>query len=257
MSCMGRVDYDDHQYKVFSQARTPLPENRRLWAAIFRNWMGGADTVVDVGAGVGHYSLVLADALPNARVIGVEPSEKMRGVAQAEHAHERVDYRAGRAEELPLGDASAGAALISNVIHHIEDRPAAAAELHRVLQPGGTLMIRGSMRDSMRANPHWRFFPGARDIAEARSPSVEEVVAELTAAGFEVTATDTIVQPTAPDLRTFAERISYRAISTLELLDDEVFERGLADLQAAAKAETEPRPVLETMDLLVLRRSAG
>jgi ubiquinone/menaquinone biosynthesis C-methylase UbiE len=254
---MGRVDYDDHQYKVFSRARGVLPENRRLWTAIFRNWLSGADTVVDVGAGVGHYSTVLAEALPEARVIGVEPSQKMRAVAQAEHAHERVEYRSGRAEELPLGDASAGAALFSNVIHHIDDRPAAAAELGRVVQPGGRLMIRGSLRDAMRGNPHWSFFPGALEIAEARAPSVDEVIAMFGAAGFEVVAADTIVQPTAPDLRTFAERISYRAISTLELLDDEVFEQGLADLRAAADAETDPRPVMENMDLLVLRRSAG
>jgi len=254
---MGRVDYDDRQYKVFSRARGVLPENRRLWAAIFRNWMGGAHTVVDVGAGVGHYSVVLADALPHARVIGVEPSGRMREVARAEHPHERVDYLAGRAEELPLGDGGADAALISNVIHHIEDRPAAAAELARVLAPGTPLMIRGSMRDSMRGNPHWSFFPGALEIAEARSPTVDEVIALFAREGFEVLAADTIVQPTAPDLRAFAERISYRAISTLELLDDDVFEQGMADLRAAAAAETDPQPVMENMDLVVLRRSAG
>jgi ubiquinone/menaquinone biosynthesis C-methylase UbiE len=254
---MGRVDYDDHQYKVFSRARTPLPENRRLWAAIFRNWLGGAATVVDVGAGVGHYSTVLAEALPDARVIGVEPSDRMREIARAEYAHDRIEYRSGRAEELPLDDASADAALISNVIHHIDDRPAAAAELQRVLRPGSALMIRGSLRDAMRGNPHWSFFPGALELAEARAPTVAEVVELFAQAGFDVVATDTIVQPTAPDLRTFAERISYRAISTLELLDDEVFEQGLADLRAAAAAETDPQPVMENMDLVVLRRSAG
>src|SRR3954451_12221879 len=110
---VGRIDYDQHQYKVFSRARTPLPENRRRWTAIFRNWLGGATTVVDVGAGVGaysagvgggvggagvvHYSAVLAEALPDARVIGVEPSDRMRSVALEEYAHERVEYVAGRA----------------------------------------------------------------------------------------------------------------------------------------------------------------
>src|SRR3954454_19098185 len=44
---VGRVDYDEHQYKVFSRARAPLPENRRRWTAIFRNWLGGATTVLD------------------------------------------------------------------------------------------------------------------------------------------------------------------------------------------------------------------
>jgi ubiquinone/menaquinone biosynthesis C-methylase UbiE len=257
MSCVGRVDYDEHQYKVFSRARTPWPENRRLWAAIFRNWFGGATTVVDVGAGVGHYSTVLAEALPEARVVGVEPSERMRGVALDEHAHERIEYLAGSAEKLPLDDASTDGALISNVIHHIDDRDAAAAELHRVLSAGSHLMIRGSLRDSLRHNPHWECFPGALEIAESRSPSITEVLSEFGAAGFEHVATDVIEQPTSPSLQAFAERISYRAISTLELLDDEVFEKGLADLRAAAAAETEPKPVIEKMDLIVLRRSAG
>jgi ubiquinone/menaquinone biosynthesis C-methylase UbiE len=254
---MGRVDYDDHQHKVFSRARTPLPENRRLWTAIFGSWLTGASTVVDVGSGVGHYSTILADALPDALVVGVEPSARMRSVALDEYARDRVEYRAGRAEELPLEDASADGALISNVIHHIDDRPAAATELHRVLRPASPLMIRGSLRDALRGNPHWSFFPGALEIAESRCPSVDEVVAEFGRAGFDHVATDTIVQPTAPDLRAFAERISYRAISTLELLDDDVFEQGLADLRAAAAAETDPRPVMENMDLVVLRRSAG
>ena len=254
---MGRVDYDDHQHKVFSRARTPLPENRRLWTAIFASWLTGASTVVDVGSGVGHYSTILADALPDALVVGVEPSERMRSVARDEYSHARIEYRAGRAEALPLEDTTAGAALISNVIHHIDERPAAAMELHRVLRPGSPLMIRGSLRNALRGNPHWSFFPGALAIAESRCPSIDEVVAEFGRAGFDHVATDTIVQLTAPDLRAFAERISYRAISTLELLDDHVFEKGLADLRAAAAAETEPQPVMETLDLVVLRRSAG
>ena len=118
--------------------------------------------------------------------------------------------------------ASADAALLSNVIHHIDDREAAAAELHRVVRPGGSVLIRGALRDSMRGNPHWRFFPGALEIAEARSPSAAEVIAQFTGAGLEHVATETIEQPTARDLQAFAERISHRAISTLELLDDDV-----------------------------------
>src|SRR5215208_4280320 len=66
MPAQRRVDYDDHQHRVFLRARQPFPENRRLWAAIFRNWLADASRVVDVGAGVGHYSTILADALEHA-----------------------------------------------------------------------------------------------------------------------------------------------------------------------------------------------
>jgi ubiquinone/menaquinone biosynthesis C-methylase UbiE len=253
----ARVDYDEHQHRVFSRARAVLPENRRLWGAIFRNWMSGAELVVDVGAGVGHYSTVLADALEEAQVIAVEPAQRMRAVAEAEHAHPRVRYVAGAAEELPLDDGSVDAALLSNVIHHLDDRAAAAAELHRVLRPGGTVVLRGSLRDALRRNPNWRFFPEALAIAEDQMPTVSEAIALFTDAGFEHVASDVIEQPTAPDLQAFAERIALRAISSLELLDDEVFERGLAALRAAAAAETEPAPVMELMDLVVLRRSTA
>jgi ubiquinone/menaquinone biosynthesis C-methylase UbiE len=254
MSVERRVDYDDHQYRVFSRARALLPENRRLWTAIFRNWMAGARVVVDVGAGVGLYSTVLAEAFEDAEIVAVEPSQRMRSVAESEHGHERVRYRAGRAEQLPLDDASADGAVLSNVLHHVEDRPAAAAELHRVLRPGGTLLIRGTLRDSLRLNPHWSFFPGALEIAEAKTPSVAETVRLFTEAGFDHVASDIVEQPTAHDLSSFAERISLRAISSLELLDDEAFERGLAGLRAAAAAESDPQPVMELLDLVVLRR---
>src|SRR3954462_785931 len=43
---MARVDYDDHQHRVFSRARALLPENAKLWAGIFHDWFGDAETVV-------------------------------------------------------------------------------------------------------------------------------------------------------------------------------------------------------------------
>lgn len=254
MSVERRVDYDDHQYRVFSRARAVLPENRRLWTAIFRNWMPGARTIVDVGAGVGLYSTILAEAFADAEVIAVEPSERMRAVAESEHRHARVRYVAGRAEAIPLAAAAADGVLLSNVIHHVDDRPAAAAELHRLLRPDGTVLLRGTLRDSLRLNPHWSFFPGALEIAEANTPTLADVVGLFTEAGFHHVASDTVEQPTAHDLSAFAERIALRAISSLELLDDDAFERGVAGLRAAAAAESEPQPVMELLDLVVLRR---
>jgi ubiquinone/menaquinone biosynthesis C-methylase UbiE len=254
---MRRVDYDDHQHRVFSRARAVLPENVRLWSGLFRDRIGDAATVVDVGAGVGHYSTVLAGALPSAQVVAVEPSERMREVAEREHAHPRVRYLAGRAEDLPLGEASCDGALFSNVMHHVENPAAAAAEVHRVLRPGSAVVVRGSLRDALRSNPHWSFFPQALEIAERQMPTVAEVVALFAVAGFDHVSSEVIEQPTAADLGAFAERISLRAISSLELLDDDLFDAGMRRLRAAAAAEPEPRPVMEKMDLVVLRRSAG
>ena len=78
----------------------------------------------------------------------------------------------------------------------------------------------------------------------------------------------TVHQPVAPDLLTYSHRVAERAISTLEIIDDDEFERGLRDLRAAAEAAppavvTTPlgilvfRPDAEPLELLQAGRAAG
>jgi ubiquinone/menaquinone biosynthesis C-methylase UbiE len=253
MSDRRRVDYDDHQYRVYSRARPLLPENAERWGALFRRHLPPGGTIVDVGSGTGTYTALLADAL-GADVIGIEPSAGMRSVAEAEQTRPRVRYVPGRAEELPLPDASCDGALLSNVIHHIADIPVAAAELARVLRPGGVLLVRGALRDALEQMPHFEYFPEALEIAIATSPSDAEAIEAITDAGFEEIARQRVEQPTARDLSEFADKLALRAISHLELLDDELFEAGLRCLRDAAAAEITPTPVMETMDLVVFRR---
>ena len=253
MAGWRRVDYDDHQYRVYSRARPLLPENAERWGAIFRRHLPAGATIVDVGSGTGIYTALLADSL-GAEVVGVEPSAGMRSVAEAEQPRPTVRYIAGRAEALPLADASCDGALLSNVIHHIADIPAAAAELARVLRPGGALLVRGALRDTLERMPHFEYFPEALEIAIASAPSDSDAIGALTEAGFEEVARERVQQPTAYNLGEFADKLALRAISHLELLDDELFDAGLRRLREAAAAETRPTPVMETMDLVVFRR---
>jgi ubiquinone/menaquinone biosynthesis C-methylase UbiE len=252
MTDRRRVDYDDHQYRVYSRARPLLPENAERWGAIFRRHLPAGATIVDVGSGTGIYSALLADAL-GAEVIGVDPSAGMRSVAEAEQPRPRVRYVAGRAEELPLPDGSCDAALLSNVIHHIQDLPAAAAELRRVLRPGGAVLVRGALRDALEQMPHFEYFPEALEIALATSPRDQDAIDTIADAGFHEIARERVDQPTAQSLSEFADKLALRAISHLELLDDELFEAGLRRLREAAAAESDPTPVIETMDLVVFR----
>jgi ubiquinone/menaquinone biosynthesis C-methylase UbiE len=92
----------------------------------------GAD-VVDIGCGTGLSSRPLIER--GARVIGVEPDEAMLARAEAtlgEHAR----FLRGRAEELPLPDASADLVVAAQAAHWFEE-PDATNEILRVLRPGG------------------------------------------------------------------------------------------------------------------------
>ena len=61
--------------------------------------------ILDVGAGIGSYSLALANRGFN--LTALEPSEVMSNQSES---HERVSWVTGEAENLPFGDASFDAA---------------------------------------------------------------------------------------------------------------------------------------------------
>ena len=52
-----------------------------------------------------------------------------------------VTFAEGRAESLPLHDASVTAAWALSSVHHWEDRAAGLAEVRRVLSPGGRVLL--------------------------------------------------------------------------------------------------------------------
>jgi SAM-dependent methyltransferase len=78
----------------------------------------------------------------------VEPVEGMRGVLAADLPE--VEALDGRAEALPLEDASVDAAVVAQAFHWF-DGAAALQELHRVLRPGSTLAIVWNVRDDDRS----------------------------------------------------------------------------------------------------------
>jgi len=107
-------------------------------SALQRAGLKAGAQVLDVGIGTG---LVAREALtligPGGHLVGVDPSPGMMGeVALAE-----VELVRGRAESLPRPDASSDFVSMGYALRHIADVHAAFAEFHRVLRPGGRLVV--------------------------------------------------------------------------------------------------------------------
>lgn len=96
----------------------------------------GAGTVLDLAAGTGKLTRILAEQA--ARVIAVEPVEEMRRVLRERLPHVRAIE--GTAEAIPLPDGCVDAVFVAEAFHWF-DPPAAAAEIARVLRPGGGLAL--------------------------------------------------------------------------------------------------------------------
>lgn len=94
--------------------------------------------VIDVGIGTGllaREALALCGA--HGRLTGVDPSPGM--MAQAKLAG--VAMLLGRAEALPCDDASADFVSLGYALRHLSDLDRALSEFHRVLRPGGRLLM--------------------------------------------------------------------------------------------------------------------
>jgi ubiquinone/menaquinone biosynthesis C-methylase UbiE len=251
-----RVDFDDRLWKSYEQGRALPAAALATWMDAVAGHVGTARplTVLDLGSGTGRFSPSLADRF-GGPVFGVEPAARMRAVAATANPHPAVTYLAGHAESIPLPDASCDLAFLYFVLHHIEDRRAAAAELARVVRPEGTVCIRTLFSDRLGDSTWRRFFPRALEVERGMFPSLAETTAAFSAAGLEVTALDEVEFEIASSPAEHVERLRHRAISTFELLSDEEVEEGLAAMERAA-AVADDVPVLERGDLLVLRRAA-
>lgn len=105
--------------------------------------LAAGGTVADVGCGIGHTTLLIAKAFPNATVYGFDYSEEAVGIAQqlAEAAGlaDRVVFETASADDYP----GTGYDLVTffNCLHDMGDPVAAAQHVHKSLDPEGTWML--------------------------------------------------------------------------------------------------------------------
>jgi SAM-dependent methyltransferase len=105
--------------------------------------------IVDVGGGPGAYSVWLAGAGYDVRLVDPVPLHVEQARAAAREANVAVDAAIGDARRLEDADGSADAVLLMGPLYHLTervDRIAALAEARRVLRPGGVLMATGISR---------------------------------------------------------------------------------------------------------------
>jgi SAM-dependent methyltransferase len=134
-------------------------------------------TVVDVGAGTGKLTRVLTRRY--AQVCAVEPLDGMRGILERVVPEARA--LAGRAEAIPLPDASVDGAFAAQAFHWFANDEA-IAEFARVLRPGGVFCSVWNSGDDSRPSPLPAAYLAYLDelrvqkSAFADSPSFDEVI---------------------------------------------------------------------------------
>lgn len=110
---------------------------------------GPGETVVDVGCGTGSQALLLHRSQPEARIIGVDPDPAVLAIAREKAAKagagDAIEWRGGFGEEAAeiAGPGTAAVVVSSLVLHQcpMETKRSLLSSMHRVLAPGGRLVI--------------------------------------------------------------------------------------------------------------------
>lgn len=136
--------------------------------------------VVDVGAGTGIWTRMLAQAGPRS-VTAVEPNPDMRRVGERDSAAHPITWREGHGEDTGLPGSCADLVTMASSFHWVDfDR--ATAEFHRLLRPRGWFAALWNPR-FLEANPVLadieaeltRLEPGLRRVSSARSETIQDL----------------------------------------------------------------------------------
>lgn len=205
MTATGTPDAPGSLQDLYEDPATPVasgPDRARRQAALLADAFGPSPaprTVLDIGCGDGTAAATASGLLGPHRIIGVDWSQDALRRASTRLTAVRGELTA---PGLPFAGGSADAVLFSEVIEHLVDPDSALDELHRVLRPGGHLLLstpnmaawynRGLLLCGIQPvfsevslrGIHGR--PGSQVVGHLRLYTAKALRSLLPAAGFEV-----------------------------------------------------------------------
>ena len=140
---MSQIEFDENMasaLEVLYGTRDVLRRRSLVHEAIAA---APGERMLDVGCGPGFYAAELLERVgPDGHVVGVDTSAPMLAVAARRvDGHDNVELLEAPATALPFESGSFDGAISVQVLEYVDEVALALSELHRVLRPGGRLVV--------------------------------------------------------------------------------------------------------------------
>jgi len=204
----------------------PTPGDLWISKIIEHGEINDDSVVLDVGCGTGRFPLSILSS-KKTLICSLEPSINMLRKAAAKDQSKQVSWVQGDGQKLPFRDNIFNCIYMTMVIHHIENKQMALKEIHRTLKKGGNCVIMTTSHYRIRRHLLLYNFPGLTAIDLRRFPTVPTLKKNMIETGFKNVHYHVVRTHEKVKTEEFLERVRNKYISTLTLLSQEKFERGL------------------------------
>ena len=241
---------------VYDAARGPDKPHVEWWVNRLAEAgeLGPGKWLLDLGCGTGRWVILLVERT-GCGAVGVDHSPEMLAKARAKDAEGRVKWALGDVCAPPVLNETFDCALMSLMLHHLDDPLVAFRAAFAALRPGGVLLVRQGTLEQIADDPAHRFFPEAITVDRKRTPLRSEVEAWLREARFADVQPDVVRQRFQDSPEEWLLEVEPRVVSVLRLIPDEAHARGLARLREYINAHPQdPWLVEHSMTLFVGRK---
>ena len=129
--------FSTHTYADITFARYSMYWwSNRFYAMLARRYGRRGARLLEVGSGLGHLAAQLEDSF---QTFGMDLNHW--AVKHSKSVVKTSSLETASAQELPFADASFNVVIIKHIVEHLPDPAKALAEIGRVTEPGGTLIL--------------------------------------------------------------------------------------------------------------------
>lgn len=175
--------------KTFSGSNQGYAPNLRRWMAEELRDLPAASPVLEVGCGDGSFTSDLAAKFTNVTAIDISAGQIAENAARLP----QITFRQHDvSERFPFPDASFEVVWCSEVLEHLFDPAFALREIHRIMKPGGRLLVtvpyHGRFKNVLIALFNWdeHFVPSSPHIRFFTNRSLERIVGAAGLRGIRV-----------------------------------------------------------------------